>query len=585
VQSKVLHLRVAVTCLGMAAALGLLPASSHAQQRQLDRILILTPQPDNPEDSTWVREMTMELRTRAQNKFRSKWDVIGTEVMEELLVSSGFPANTIIEPSMVDQVARSLQARGYMYGVLRRRDATPMASYRMVDVSRSGLSGWMTVLGQPGDPPRSFAERVADSLANQVKAADYAKECNARRDRSEFNRARQSAGRAYELYPNHPATSVCLSYVFQATQQPADSMIWVYEKATQGDSLNMDAVEDLAREYISAGDTLKAVGAYEQLLANDPGNEDIRVRVATGYFTVGEAEQAIRVLDEGLQRDPENMRFVRFKQRACLDAENWNCALETSEMIYELDSTMVGNMEFLQSIIGLAGTAGDTTRMVKWYEEALKVEPESQQLLVPYAAVLEAVEGADSALFVYRKLLELNPGDIRYATRVIEHEVGQFEIDTAAAVPIDTAELQRLDSLLQDFAQLNADNDQMQTWVGGQYVGLTGKIAQSQLAHEMAVQWAEKALEYDRTGALEAAANFWLGFSLFYVTYPMDAAIQESKSCQAVNVYERNLRRATRALTIGRSISAETVDQFLEYLQQLAERPAAFRQYFKCSGG
>jgi len=585
VQSKALHLRFAVTSLGMAAILGVLPAKIDAQQRQLDRILILTPQPTNPEDSDYVREMTDLLRTRAQNKFRSKWDVIGTDVMEELLVSSGFPANTIIEPAMADQVAKSLQARGYMYGVFWRQEATPLARYRMVDVSRSGLSGWMTVHGQPGDPPRSFADRVADSLENQVRAADYAKECNARRDRSEFSRARQSAARAYEIYPNHPATSTCLSYVFQATQQPTDSMIWVYEKATQGDSLLLDAFEDLAREYIRAGDTLKAVGAYERLLANDPGNEDIRVRVATGYFTAGEVDEATRVLDEGLQRDPENMRFVRLKQRACLEAEDWNCALQTSELIYDLDSTMVGNMDFLQSIIGLAGTAGDTTRLLKWYEEALKVEPNSQQLLIPYAAVLEAAEGADSALFVYRKLAELNPADIRYATKVIEYEVGQFNIDTTAAVPIDTAELERLDSLLQDFAQTNANNDQMQTWVGGQYLGLTQKIVQSQLANEMGVQWAEKALSYDRTGALREPGNFWLGYALFFVTTAMDPVVAESKSCAAVNTYERNLRRTREALTIGRNLLPETVDTFLGYVQQYSERPAAFRQYFKCSGG
>jgi tetratricopeptide (TPR) repeat protein len=585
VQSKASHLRFAVTSLGIAAIVGVLPAEIDAQQRQLDRILILTPQPSSPEDSGYVREMTDLLRTRAQNKFRSKWDVIGTDVMEELLVSSGFPANTIIEPSMVDQVAKSLQARGYMYGVFWRQEATPLARYRMVDVSRSGLSGWMTVLGQPGDPPRSFADRVADSLENQVKAADYAKECNARRDRSEFSRARQSADRAYAIYPNHPSTSVCLSYVFQATQQPTDSMIWVYEKATRGDSLLLDAFEDLAREYIRAGDTLKAVGAYERLLANDPGNEDIRVRVATGYFTAGEVDEATRVLDEGLQRDPENMRFVRLKQRACLEAENWDCALQTSEQIYELDSTMVGNMDFLQSIIGLAGTAGDTTKLLKWYEEALKVEPNSQQLLVPYAAVLEAAEGADSAMFVYRKLAELNPGDVRYATKVIEYEVGQFNIDTTAAVPIDTAELQHLDSLLQDFAQVNANNDQMQTWVGGQYLALTQKIAQSQLAPEMGVEWAEKALSHDRTGALREAGNFWLGFCLFFVTTAMDPVVAESKSCAAVNEYERSLRRTREALTIGRSILPETVDQFLGYVQQYSERPAAFRQYFKCSGG
>jgi tetratricopeptide (TPR) repeat protein len=268
----------------------------------------------------------------------------------------------------------------------------------------------------------------------------------------------------------------------------------------------------------------------------------------------------------------------------CLDSENWLCALEVSEQIYERDTARVGNLEFLTAIIGLAGTVGDTAKMVRWYEEALVHDPESQQLLIPYAAVLEEAFGTDSALFVYRKLAELNPGDVRYATKVIEYEVGQFSIDTTAAVPIDNAELDRLDGLLQEFAQLNQDNDQMQTWVGGQYLALTQKIAQSQLDNEMAVEWAEKSLSYDRTGALQAAGNFWLGYALFFITTPMDAAIVESKSCPAIDVYERNLRRTREALTAGRSILPETVDQFLGYIQQLSERPAQFREYLKCSG-
>jgi tetratricopeptide (TPR) repeat protein len=222
--------------------------------------------------------------------------------------------------------------------------------------------------------------------------------------------------------------------------------------------------------------------------------------------------------------------------------------------------------------------------MIRWYEEALQVEPESQQMLIPYAAVLEEVQGTDSAMFVYRKLAELNPTDIRYNLKVIEYEVAQFEIDSTAAVPLDMAELERLDAMLLEFAQVNQGNDQMQTWVGGQFLGLTQKIAQSQLNHQLAIEYAEKALSYDRTGALEAAGNFWLGYSLFFVTTPMDAAIMESKSCGDINVYERYLGRAIQALRAGRSISPETVDQFLEYLQPMSERPAQFREYFKCGG-
>ncbi len=578
------HLRTAFATLAVLTVAGMLPNSVEGQQRQHDRILILAPSPGDPQDSSYVFEMTDHLRTRAQNKFRHKWQVINTEVVNELLVSSGFDTLTIIPEEMVEQVARSLQANGYMYGVLNRNGATPFAIYHIVDVTRSGMSGWMRVQGQPGDPPRSFADRVADSLDNQVRAADYAKDCNARRDRSDFDRARQSAGRAFEVYENHPSAAICLSYVFQALQYGADSVVWAYEKATRGDSLFIDAWEDLAREYIRAGDTTNAVGAYERLLANDPSNNEIRRTVAMGRFTTGNPERGFEVLEEGLQREPDNMEFIRLKQRMCLDAEDWQCALDVSAMIYERDTTRVGNMEFLNSIIGLAGTVADTAAMIRWHEEALRHEPESQQLLIPLAALIEAAFGPDSALFVYRKLTDLNPGDPRYATKVIEFEVGGFSIDTAAAVPIDTAELERLDAMLQEFAQMNADNDQMQTWVGGQYLGLVQKISQSQLAFDMGVEWAEKALSFDRTGQLEAAGNFWLGFNLFYLTMPMDAQTQASESCRQVDVYETYIRRTRDALMAGRTVSPETVDQFMEYVGQLAERPAMFREYFKCGG-
>ena len=120
--------------------------------------------------------------------------------------------------------------------------------------------------------------------------------------------------------------------------------------------------------------------------------------------------------------------------------------------------------------------------------------------------------------------------------------------------------------------------------MGGQHLGLTQKIAQSQLANDMAIEYAEKALSYDRTGQLDTAGNFWLGYALFFISTPMDGQIMESQSCAAINVYERNLRRTREALTTGRSILPETVDQLLGHLQQLAERPAQFREYIKCGG-
>ncbi|UCD23887.1 MAG: hypothetical protein JSW51_12775, partial [Gemmatimonadota bacterium] len=92
VLSHASHLRTALAGLAVITAVGMFPTSTEGQQRRHDRILILAPEPANAEDSTWVFEMTEHLRTRAQNKFRHKWQVITDDVIEDLLVQSGFPA-------------------------------------------------------------------------------------------------------------------------------------------------------------------------------------------------------------------------------------------------------------------------------------------------------------------------------------------------------------------------------------------------------------------------------------------------------------------------------------------------------------
>jgi len=554
-----------------------LPAEAAAQERTHDRILILTPQPRDPADTVFVNEMTHQLRQRAQNKFRHKWQVISSDKVHELFVSSGFAENTIIGPEMVEQVARSLQAHAYMYGAFWRNEATPMARFRMVDVSRAGLSGWMTVQGQPGDPPREFAERVADSLDNQVKAADYAKDCTARRDRSDFRGARDRADRAFELYPNHPASAICLSYVFEATQQPADSLIWAYQKAAQGDSLYMRAWEELARQYQRAGDTAGAVEAYARQLEANPNDVEMRFATAAGYVATGNYDAGLEVLEEGLRRDPNNLRFVRLKVRACLEDERWECALQASSRQHELDSTVVGDAEFYRGIFGLAQTVGDTAAMLRWSGEAVQRLPNSVPFWQGRAVLLEATGDNGGAMEAYERLVELNPQDWRSKLKVATALGEVAEVDTLA--PLDTAAFNRIDRLLQEVLTSTSDSSVM-TAVGLEYLKGGQKIIQSQVDMDYGIGWAENALANDPRGLLTTQANFWLGYALFFKATPLDQIIVESQSCARLSEYENYLRRATRALTIGRSVSEETAGQLLGYLQQLAGRPDQFRQSF-----
>ena len=572
-------LRATFAVLLAIAGVSLLTTGVTAQERSHDRILFLVPVPQQAEDSMWVHEMTDRLRDRAQNKFRHKWQVVQKDVITELLINSGFDSLTIVGSEMAEQFARPLQAHAYVYGEIQRNGATPVGKFRMVDVSRSGLSGWMTVMGQPGDPARSFADRVADSLENQVRAADKAKECNMRRDRSEWRRAREAAEDAFELYPNHPSTAQCMSYVFQGQQAPNDSLIWIYEKQTRGDSLNMRAWENLSRAYTRAGDTAAAVIALDMRLAANPSDSTLRLQLAAGHGVSGEFDKALEVLDEGLEMYPGNRRFLRMKAQTCEQAEMWGCVLETQTELYDVDTTLVGQTSFYNGQFMLATQESDTTAMLRWATLYLEYEPESMQFLQARALLLTQLGHTDSALAVHEQIHAVDPTNLQSAIAVVQAQIEAFTVDSTQ--PLDTDGLAAIQAGLDNLENLGADNPNITTMVGGEYLKIAQKFGSAQTDWNRVIQYAEAALERDPNGVLDAAANFWLGYGVFSITVPMDAQIMQAQTCSPlIDTYERNLTRARTALEAGRSVSEEAAGQLLDYLNQLSERPAQFRASF-----
>jgi len=467
VLSKNAMLRAMIVSVLALVGVAVFTSSVDAQERSHDRILFLVPVPVADQDSMWVHEMTDQLRRRVSNKFRHKWQVIGKDVINELLVNSGFDTLTIVDPAMAEQFARPLQAHAYVYGQLERNGATPIGRFRMVDVSRSGLSGWMTVMGQPGDPPRSFADRVADSLENQVDAADRAKECNMRRDRSEFRRARIAADRAFEIYENHPSAAQCLAYVFQGMQADNDSLIWVYEKSTRGDSLNMRAWEDLSRAYMRDGDTASAVTAMDRRLEANPTDTLLRAQYAAGLQVSGDIDRALEVLDEGLRQVPDSRRFVRMKAATCEQAERWDCVLESRTQLYSMDTTLIGDTQFYPAMLALATTVEDTTAMLRWATLALEYEPTEMRYLLTRAVLLTQMGHTDSALAVHERIVEQDPSNLNSAIAVVQAHREAFTVDSTT--PVDTAALNRLEAELTNLLSVS-DNPGVVTTVGGAYL-------------------------------------------------------------------------------------------------------------------
>jgi tetratricopeptide (TPR) repeat protein len=247
--------------------------------------------------------------------------------------------------------------------------------------------------------------------------------------------------------------------------------------------------------------------------------------------------------------------------------------------LYEVDTTLVGQTNFYNGQFLLATQSSDTTAMLRWATLFLEYEPESMQFLQARAVLLTQLGRTDSALTVHQRIAELDPSNLQSVIAVVQAQVEGFTVDSTQ--PIDTDALAEIEAGLDNLEAIGAGNENITTMVGGEYLKIAQKFGSAQVDWNMVIQYAERALERDPNGVLDAAANFWLGYGVFSITVPMDAAIMEAQTCSPmIDTYERNLVRATRALEAGRTVSEEAAGQLLDYLNQLAERPAQFRASF-----
>src|SRR5262245_49584975 len=156
-----------------AALAGILPTAAGAQlavQTANVSFLVLPPVPATAKDSAYAIQLGDAIRKKVDGKLRLKLRVITKEKIAEALASSGFAPDAILDDNGATQLARFMNVDGYMWGNLERTGGAPNLHLRLVDNRRSGLSGWFNVKG-PGRDIDDYANMVADSVDNQVKAA------------------------------------------------------------------------------------------------------------------------------------------------------------------------------------------------------------------------------------------------------------------------------------------------------------------------------------------------------------------------------------------------------------------------------
>ncbi len=547
------------------------------QRRPTERILFLIPQPTNPTDTSLAVQYAHEVRRRMESKFRNKLTIISSDQIAEMLAESGYQPNAILGSADAERLARALRSDAYIEGDLRRNDVAPVVHLRMVDIGRSGLSGWITVYGESETQPKRFAEVTVDSLDMQVDAAEQARECTERRDRGDFRGARDRAERAFRVFPNHPSAALCAAVVMEATNAPPDSQIAMYQRAASGDSLLGRAWERLGRLYQQQGDSLAAIDAFASQLMARPGDRQLRLGLAAGYMTLGEHTRARTLLDEFLRDNPDDLEFLDLKVRACVEGELWVCALEALSAQYERTAELAGDTIFYATIIGAAQQVSDTDALLRWTGEAVQNAPNSVTLWRARANAYREAEMSDSVVTAYERILALDPRDVPTRLGVAQAITEGITIDTA--VPLDTARLLHAGRYLDEVTAMSRDTAVLMN-AAVLYYQPAAKMVQARMHLPIAVEWLEKALRNDVQRRLTEQANFFLGFGLMFQIFEFDQQVTESKSCALVQQEAQMVAKGKQALEIGASVSPQTARQFLQQYQAFEQRIPQLRAAF-----
>jgi tetratricopeptide (TPR) repeat protein len=562
------------------AATASLADAQLAVRRPTERVLFLIPAPAEPSDSNYAVQFANEARKRMESKLRNSFVTIPSDQICELLRESGYPCNAILGSADAERLARHFRSDAYIEGEITRNSG-PQATLHLVDLGRSGLSGWVHVAA-PGElGPKEFAELVVDSLDRQSEAARHARECLEERDRGDYRDALDRAQRAFRIYPNHPSSAMCASVVFEAMQAPVDSQIVMLERAIRGDSLMIRALERVARLYIQAGDSAKAIEASERQLAAKPNDRQLWRAVIAGQMTLGNYTRARELLDEWLAGHPDDAELRQLKIRACVEGELWLCALQELAAQYERDSSLVGDTAFYGTIIGAAQSVNDNEALLQWTYEASSRLPDHVPFLRAHAGALQAAGMTDSMVAVYDRILQRDPQDVTSMLAAAQALLDNAPIDSVT--PLDTtrlnagkAYLDRLVASTRDTSLLlNASVRYAQTGIA---------LMQRAQRPNLAIPWLEATIATDvGNGRLAEQASFFLGIALLPGVYQLDEQARAAESCRLVNEEAQRIARAKTLLTRGRNVAPQAADQYLEQYNSLErDRIPQLRAAFKC---
>lgn len=560
-------LRVSLTVAG-ALLLAVPGAAQLRRQAPSEKLLLMPPIVSQPTDSTFSIELASLLRDRIASVSRFRIAVIQTPAIYEALTASGYQPNAILDMSNSQQLARFFSANALAVGEVVRNGEARKVEYRVLDVNRSGASGWVVIDAGADRELKKIAEDAADSIDIILRSAEQVRQCEEERGRGRLDDALKRARDALKTYSENGSAYLCMATVYEAKRMD-DSLRWALERTVAVDALNATAWDRVGRMRLQAGDSLGGAHAFRARLAVRPLDQQLRVAVAVLYSQIGMVDSAISVLDEGLAYNPTDLAVLERKESLCTDAGRWDCILQTLEQVEEIDTTLV-DTAFYAKAIGAAQQSGDTVKQVEWAFKATRRHPDKAAYWKALGDGYQKLEKRDSAVMAFQEALRLDSTDVKAALSVANARIDGQQVDSVTWELLDMAATrgdegeQRLAALL--MVKFGGQQVQVQEW-------------------ERARDVLERALEVDPATQPRPSAALQLGIAYFQLLNASYTQAQEDRqfSCEQVAEWEAWHTRGQAYLTEGAPVNQNLANQFGQYYQQYGRLLAQVKEILKCS--
>src|SRR5947207_1621425 len=352
---------VTVLTLGAATAA---PAQLAITQ-PTEKLLVLPLAVTSPADSAVAVQAMDIARERLIQLARYKVLTVPKTKICEALSASGFACDILLAEQQASQLARSLSVNAYTTGTLGHNSASYTARIRISE----GSSGFGMIFTVTGSTPAILGEAIGQRLNNIVRAAENARDCRDQRSRGAIPRALEAARKAIALEPNLPAAHLCMLSVYEVQRMPPDSMIAAARRALVGDSLNATAWNSIAQNYLTKGDTLRAMDAFYSLALTDLKNVGTVRGTAQLLLTNRQHQKCVQLAQAALKVTPGDSAIIAYQQAYRMDTTDVSTGLLVAKTIVDhavLDTARLGDCT----------RRGDTTcRRIIGAEFASRLDP------------------------------------------------------------------------------------------------------------------------------------------------------------------------------------------------------------------